>query len=189
MARTVGMSFDFPDFDGLADKFRELPKSLASAAIGAGVKRAMKPAEQALKQTVSVGPTGNLKRGIATKAKRYAKTGAAVAVVGFRKPNSKGPPKEGTKRRNKAQDKTQHQFLVEYGSKQRFTKRSWAEFFKGKSRANRGRMPAKAPIQMAWRAAEAQVKGLLTSEMKEAYERALKQLPKFMAARARKGRS
>lgn len=179
MARPVGMSFEFPDFDGLADKFRELPKSLASAAIGAGVKRAMKPAEQALKQTVPVGPTGNLRRGIATKAKRYAKTGAAVAVVGFRKPNSKGPPKEGVKRRNKAQDKTQHQFLVEYGSKQRFTKNG----------ANRGRMPAKAPVQMAWRAAESQVKGLLTVEMKEAYERALKQLPKFMAARARKGRS
>jgi len=179
MSRPVGMSFDFPDFNGLADKFRELPKSLASAAIGAGVKRAMKPAEQALKQAVPVGPTGNLKRGVATKAKRYPKTGAAVAIVGFRKAGSKGPPKEGTKRRNKASDKTQHQFLVEYGSKQRRTK----------SGANRGRMPAKAPIQMAWRAAEAQVKGLLTSEMKEAYERALKQLPTFMAARARKGRS
>lgn len=180
MARPVGMSFDFPDFGGLADKFRELPKSLASAAIGAGVKRAMKPAEQALKQAVPVGPTGNLRRGVATKAKRYPKTGAAVAIVGFRK-----PPKGGdetaptTKRRNKANNKTYHQFMVEYGTKQRRTK----------SGANRGRMPAKAPIQMAWRAAEAQVKGLLAAEMKEAYERALKQLPKFMAARARKGRS
>lgn len=179
MARPVGMSFEFPDIDGLADKFRELPKSLASAAIGAGVKRAMKPAEQALKQTVPVGPTGNLRRGIATKAKRYPKTGAAVAVVGFRKPNSKGPPKEGTKRRNKASDKTQHQFLVEYGSKPRVTKGG----------ASRGTMPARAPVQMAWRAAESQVKGLLAQEMKEAYERALKQLPRFMAARAKKGRA
>jgi len=179
MARPVGMSFEFPDFDGLADKFRELPKSLAAASIGAGVKRAMKPAEQALKQIAPVGPTGNLRRGVATKAKRYPKTGAAVAVVGFRKPNSKGPPKEGTKRRNKASDKTQHQFLVEYGSKQRFTK----------SGANRGRMPARAPVRMAWRAAESQVKGLLTQEMKTAYENAIKQLPRYMAARAKKGRS
>lgn len=178
MARPVGMSFDFPDFEGLADKFRQLPKSLASAAIGAGVKRAMKPAEAALKRMVPVGPTGNLRRGVATKAKRYAKTGAAVAIVGFRKPNSKGPPKEGTKRRNKAQDKTQHQFLVEYGSKQRFTKYG----------ASRGSMPARAPVQMAWRAAESQVAALLTQEMKQAYENALKQLPRFMAARARKGR-
>lgn len=178
MARPVGMTFEFPDISGLADKFRELPKSLASAAIGAGVKRAMKPAEQALKQTVPVGPTGNLRRGIATKAKRYPQTGAAVAAVGFRKPNSKGPPKEGVKRRNKASDKTQHQFLVEYGSKPRVTK----------SGASRGTMPAKGPVQMAWRAAESQVKGLLGSEMKEAYERALRQLPRFMAARAKKGR-
>lgn len=179
MARPVGMTFDFPDFDGLAEKFRQLPKSLASAAIGAGVKRAVKPAEQALKQITPVGPTGNLRRGIATKAKRYPKTGAAVAVVGFRKAGSKGPPKEGTKRRNKASDKTQHQFLVEYGSKQRFTKNG----------ANRGRMPANPVVQQAWRASESQVAGLLASEMKTAYENALKQLPRYMAARARKGRS
>lgn len=173
------MTFEFPDLPGLAEQFRQLPKSLAATAIGAGVKRAMKPAEQVLKQITPVGPTGNLKRGVATKAKRYAKSGAAVAVVGFRKAGSKGPPKEGVKRRNKASDKTQHQFLVEYGSKQRFTK----------SGANRGRMPALAPIRMAWQAAEAQVKGLLTQEMKTAYENALKQLPRYMAARARKGRA
>jgi hypothetical protein len=179
MARPVGMSFEFPDIDGLAAKFRELPKSLASAAIGAGVKRAMKPAQERLKATTPVGPTGNLRRGVATKAKRYPQTGAAVAIVGYRKAGSKGPPKEGVKRRNKAADKTKHQFLVEYGSKQRFTK----------SGANRGRMPAKAPVQMAWRAAESQVAGLLTQEMKTAYENALKQLPKFLAARAKKGRA
>lgn len=179
MARPVGMTFEFPDLPGLAEQFRQLPKSLASAAIGAGVKRAMKPAQDALKQITPVGPTGNLKRGVATKAKRYPKTGAAVAVVGYRKAGSKGPPKESVKRRNKAADKTQHQFLVEYGSKQRFTKKG----------ASRGRMPAKAPVQMAWRAAESQVKGMLASEMKTAYENALKQLPRYMAARAKKGRS
>ena len=70
MARPVGMSFEFPDLDGLAEKFRKLPKSLSSAAIGAGVKRAMKPAERELKTTTPVGPTGNLRRGIATKAVR-----------------------------------------------------------------------------------------------------------------------
>lgn len=179
MARPVGMTFDFPDFDGLADKFRELPKSLAAAAIGAGVKRAMKPAQEALKRTTPVGPTGNLRRGIATKAKRYPQSGAAVAVVGYRKPNSAKPPREGVKRRNKSADKTQHQFLVEYGSRMRRTK----------SDASRGAMPARAPVQMAWRAAESQVAGLLTQEMKNGYEKALKQLPRFMAARARKGRS
>lgn len=178
MARP-GMTFEFPDLPGLADQFRQLPKSLASAAIGAAVKRAMKPAQETLKRTVPVGPTGNLKRGIATKAKRYPKTGAAVAIVGFRKPGSKKPPKEGVKRRNRAADKTQHQFLVEYGSKQRFTKTG----------ANRGAMPALRPIEQASRAAKSQVEGLLETEMKAAYEKALKQLPRYMAARAKKGRS
>ena len=179
MARPVGMTFEFPDLPGLAEQFRKLPKSLASASIGAGVKRAMKPAQAALKRITPVGPTGNLKRGVTTKAKRYPKSGAAVAIVGYRKAGTSKPPKEGTKRRNKGNDKTYHQFLVEYGSKQRFTKKG----------ANRGRMPAKAPVKMAWRAAESQVKGLLAQEMKTAYEKALKQLPLYMAARAKKGKA
>lgn len=178
MARP-GMTFEFPDLPGLADQFRQLPKSLAAASIGAGVKRAMKPAQEELKRQTPVGPTGNLKRGVATKAKRYPKTGVAVAIVGYRKPNSSKPPKSGTKRRNKAQDKTQHQFLVEYGSNQRFTKNG----------ISRGRMPARRPVQQATRAAMSQVQGLLESEMKAAYEKALKQLSRFMAARASKGRS
>lgn len=178
MARP-GMVFEFPDVEGLADKFRKLPKSLAATAIGAGVKRAMKPAVDELKHTTPVGPTGNLKRSIATKAKRYPKTGSAVAVAGYRKPGSSKPPKSGTKRRNRANDKSQHQFLVEYGTKQRFTKQG----------ANRGRMPALSPVRHAWAAAESQVKGLLEKEMKAAYENALKQLPRYMAARAAKGRA
>jgi hypothetical protein len=173
------MTLEFPDLPGLAEQFRQLPKSLASAAIGAGVKRALKPAQDELKRQTPVGPTGNLKRGIATKAKRYPKTGSAVAIVGYRKAGSGKPPKEGTKRRNKASDKTQHQFLVEYGSKPRVTK----------SGANRGRMPAMHPIEQASRASESQVKALLESEMKLAYEKALKQLPRYMAARAKKGRA
>jgi hypothetical protein len=173
------MTLEFPDLPGLAEQFRQLPKSLASAAIGAAVKRALKPAEEELKRQTPVGPTGNLKRGIATKAKRYPKTGSAVAIVGFRKSGTGRPPKEGTKRRNKASDKTQHQFLVEYGSKPRVTKGG----------ANRGRMPAMHPIEQASRASESQVKALLESEMKLAYEKALKQLPRYMAARAKKGRA
>ena len=178
MARPA-VTLEFPDLPGLAEQFRQLPKSLASAAIGAAVKRAMKPAEEELKRQTPVGPTGNLKRGIATKAKRYPKTGSAVAIVGYRKSGTGKPPKEGTKRRNKASDKTQHQFLVEYGSKPRVTKGG----------ANRGRMPAMHPIEQASRAAESQVKALLESEMKLAYEKALKQLPRYMAARAKKGRA
>lgn len=178
MARP-GVTLEFPDLPGLAEQFRQLPKSLAAAAIGAGVKRALKPAEEELKRQTPVGPTGNLKRGIVTKAKRYPKTGSAVAIVGFRKSGTGKPPKKGTKRRNKASDKTQHQFLVEYGSKPRMTK----------SGANRGRMPAMHPIEQASRASASQVKALLESEMKLAYEKALKQLPRYMAARAKKGRA
>jgi hypothetical protein len=45
-----------------------------------------------------------------------------------------------------------------------------------------------APIEKASKATESQVKGNLEKEMMKAYENALKQLPKFLAARAAKGR-
>ena len=138
-----------------------------------------------LKEITPVGPTGNLRRGVSTKSKRYTKTGTAVAIVGYRKPGTTKPPKSGTKRRNKANDKTQHQFLVEYGTKERFTKGGVLS----KRKARRGRMPAMHPVEQASRASESQVKGLLESEMKSAYEKALKQLSRYMAARAKKGRS
>lgn len=178
MVRPV-ISLEFPDLPGLADKFRALPASLASAAIGTAVKKALQPAQDKLKQTTPVGPTGNLKRGIATKAKRYPKTKTAVAIVGYRKPNSSKPPKAGTKRRNRPADKTQHQLLVEYGSKPRFTKAG----------AYRGLMPAMAPIGKASKATESQVKANLEKEILKAYENAMRQLPKFLAARAARGRA
>ena len=57
MARPA-ISFEFPDIPGLADKFRALPASLASAALGTAVKKALQPAQEKLKQITPVGPTG-----------------------------------------------------------------------------------------------------------------------------------
>ena len=76
-------------------------RAMSCAAIGAGVKRAMKPAEEELKRQTPIGPTGNLRRGIATKAKRYPKTGSAVAIVGYRKaPKGGTESPKSSKRRN-----------------------------------------------------------------------------------------
>lgn len=173
------VTLEFPDLPALAGQFRKLPGSLAAAAIGTAVKKALQPANDKLKTITPVGRTGNLKRSIAIKAKRYPKTKSAVAIVGFRKPNSSKPPKSATRRRNRPADKSQHQFLVEYGSKPRFNK----------SGASRGRMPVIGPIAQASAATMSAVKGNLEREMTKAYENAVKQLPKFMAARAAKGRS
>ena len=172
------VTLTFPDINGLAGEFRKLPKSLAATTIGAAVKRAIKPAEDKLKQLTPVGPTGNLKRGIATKAKRYPKTGTAAAIVGYRKPGSSKPPKEGSKRRNKANDKTRHQFLVEYGTGRRVTKAG----------GNRGVMPALRPIERASQAVLSQVQANLQREMQVGLQKAIRQMPKYLAARAAKGR-
>ncbi len=171
------VTLEFPDLPKLAEQFRKLPKSLASAAIGAGIKRAMQPAQQALKRTTPVGPTGNLLRGIATKAKRYTKTGVAVVVVGYRKPGA--APAKQTKRRNRRNNQTFHQFLVEFGTKERRTA----------SGASRGAAVPKRPIKRASDEAAPKVQANMVKEMTLAYENALKQLPRYMAARAAKGRS
>jgi len=172
------VTLTFPDINGLAGEFRKLPKSLAATTIGAAVKRAIKPAEDKLKQLTPVGPTGNLKRGIATKAKRYPKTGTAVALVGYRKAGSGKKKQSGTKRRNKASDKTYHQFLVEYGTAKRETK----------SGANRGVMPAIRPIERASQAVLSQVQAKPQREMQVGLQKAIRQMPKYLAARAAKGR-
>lgn len=174
------VTLTFPDINGLAGEFRRLPKSLAATTIGAAVKRALKPAEDKLKQLTPVGPTGNLKRGVATKTKRYTKTGTAVALVGYRKPPKGGsePPKTGRKRRNKANNKTQHQFMVEYGTGRRVTKAG----------GNRGVMPALRPIERASQAVLSQVQANLQREMQVGLQNAIKQMPKYLAARAAKGR-
>lgn len=173
------VTLEFPDLPALAGQFRKLPGSLAAAAIGTALKKALQPANDKLKTITPVGRTGNLKRSIAIKPKRYPKTKSAVAIVGFRRPNSSKPPKSPTKRRNRPADKSQHQLLVEYGSRPRFNK----------SGASRGRMPVIGPIAQASAATMSAVKGNLEREMTKAYENAVKQLPKFMAARAAKGRS
>jgi hypothetical protein len=49
-------------------------------------------------------------------------------------------------------------------------------------------MPVMQPIQKASKATEGQVKAILEKELLKAYENALKQLPRFLAARAAKGR-
>jgi hypothetical protein len=155
------IELDVPDVDGLRAAFAALPKNLAARTQGAALGRAIKPAVAALKRTTPVGPTGNLRRAVTTKTKRYPKTGVGVAMVGYIKPGSKKAPARG-----KRADLSYHQFIVEYGTKQRFTSKG----------ANRGVSPARMPVRMAWQSVEGVVAANLEGELKAGLEGAIKQL-------------
>lgn len=158
------ITLDLVDFEELRDAFNVLPKNLAARTMGAAAKRALQPALGALRNTTPKGPTGNLRRSIATASRRYIKTGTGAAVVGYRKPDSGSKPPEGSRR--KANDKSRHQFIVEYGTAVRRTKKG----------ANRGRSPARQPVIRAWRAVEGQVAANLLREMRAGIDLAMKQL-------------
>jgi len=160
MARPL-IRLELPDVEELRTGFASLPKNLAARTQAAAVGRAIKPAVAALKRTTPVGPTGNLRRAVALKTKRYPKTGTGAAMVGYIKPGSGKIPKRG-----KRKDLSYHQFLVEYGTKPRVAKKA----------ANRGSSTARKPVQMAWRATEATLAANLESELRKGLEGAIKQL-------------
>jgi hypothetical protein len=152
---------EIPDMADLRQGFADLPKNLSARTQGAAIGRAIKPAVAKLKETTPKGPTGNLRRAVVLKTKRYPKSGVGVAMVGYQRPDSvKKIPK------GKRKDLSYHQFLVEYGTKPRVTK----------SGQNRGRSTARRPVQMAWASVKATVQANLESELRVGLEGALKQL-------------
>lgn len=161
---------EMPDIAELRQGFADLPKNLAARTQGAALGRAIKPAVAALKAQTPVGPTGNLRRAVVLKTKRYPKRGVGAAMVGYIKPGSGKVPSG----RGKRKDLSYHQFLVEYGTKPRATKKG----------ANRGRSTARQPVQMAWKAAEGAIKANLETELRVGLEKAIKQLKNPKARKA-----
>ena len=164
------VQLEIPDMRDLVEGFAALPRNLAARTQGAALGRAIKPAVATLKRTTPVGPTGNLRRAVTSKTKRYPKKGIGVAMVGYIKPGSGKIPSG----RGKRKDLSYHQFLVEYGTKPRMTK----------SGANRGSSTARMPVQMAWRSAEGIVKANLESELRVGLDGAIKQLRNPKARKA-----
>jgi hypothetical protein len=116
----------FPELAQLKAAFRSLPNNLSSKYIGSALRRTLAPAEAKLKANVGkLGRvTGNLKRAIATKVKRYPKTGSAVALVGFIAAGSgkSAAFNNGTVRTGK--DRAFHAGFLEFGTKERKIKSS-----------------------------------------------------------------
>ena len=105
----------FPDMDELRAELKKLPNNLAAKGLGAALRKAIQPGLTALRRNTPKGPTGNLRKSIKTKVKTYPRTGAAVGIVGY----SWGGDSKGY-----------HQGFLEFGTKERKTKKRFASSWK-----------------------------------------------------------
>lgn len=124
MAGGIDLSLEFPELNALKEAFRTLPKNIAAKHMAAALGRAMEPAFTALKNLTPRGATGNLKRSIRKKTKRYVASGSGVALVGY----TAAPRKKAADL--KSNEKGQHQGFLEFGTKARRTKKNIASSFK-----------------------------------------------------------
>lgn len=108
---SLGLSLQYPDLEDLRQEFRRLPKTLAARYMEKGMKKAIEPGLKKLRQITPRGPTGNLKKSVRKKTKKYVKDGTAVGLVGY----TVGKGAKGY-----------HQGFLEFGTKDRKTKGRFA---------------------------------------------------------------
>jgi HK97 gp10 family phage protein len=172
MAEQVGIviTTGIPGLESIRNAFMALPKNLAAKHMAAGLRRAAEKGGtlQALKSATPRGPTGNLRRSIAIKSKRYPRTGVGVVVLGFRSGRRMNEPYDNKKL-------GYHQGLVEFGTKER-TRRT-----QGGVRVSTGKMPVggaygRPPVRSAWEQTREKVESLMVQEMTAAFNAAAREL-------------
>lgn len=134
MAAGIEVNIEFPELEQVKAAFKTLPRNIAAKHMGAALGKAIDPGFKLLKSLTPRGPTGNLRRAIRKKTKRYtggptsknqAKSpGAAVALVGYVAP----PRKKAAE--TAANEKGYHGGFLEFGTKERKTKGYIASSFR-----------------------------------------------------------
>jgi len=123
MAGGIEITVEFPELAEIRKAFLTLPKNLSAKYMAAALGKAIDPGFKILKTLTPKGATGNLRRAIRKKTKRYARTGSGVALAGFT-----APPRR--KADLKSNEKGQHQGFLEFGTKRRKTKGRIASSFR-----------------------------------------------------------
>lgn len=100
---------EMPGLEDLRQEFRKLPNNVAARYLESALKRAVQPLKSAIVKNTPRGPTGNLRKSIGIKARKFPKKGTAYVLVGYQ--NSGGEKGRGY-----------HQGLLEFGTKDRRTK-------------------------------------------------------------------
>lgn len=134
MADGVDVTVAFPELEQIKAAFKTLPRNIAAKYMGAALNQAIEPGLKLLKTLTPRGPTGNLRKAIRKKVKRYtgsptsrnpAKSpGAAVALAGYVAPPRKKSAELGSN------EKGYHGGFLEFGTKERKTKGYIASSFK-----------------------------------------------------------
>lgn len=107
-----------PPIGELANRLKTFGPAISAKYLGSALRKASAPAEKALRSNVAERGrvTGNLRRAIRVKVKRYTRTGNAVALIGFEAVPGRLVPKNGD-------DKSAfHAGLIEFGTSERKTK-------------------------------------------------------------------
>lgn len=119
MAGGVEVKIEIPQLDELRAAFRSLPKNIAAKHMGAALRKAVQPGFSALKAKSPKGPTGNLKRAVSIKVKKYTRDGSAVALAGYVAAGSGKAKSAGGGKVRAGKDRAFHQGFVEFGTKSR----------------------------------------------------------------------
>ena len=172
MAEQVGIRItaDIPGLQEIRKDLLGLGKTLSAKYMASALKKAAEKGGtlEALKAATPRGPTGNLRRSIAVKSKRYPRTGVGIAILGFR----------SGRKMNESYDKEKlgyHQGLVEFGTKERERRTQ------GGTRASTGKMPVggsygRPPVRSAWEQTRERVESMMVEEMRLALDAAAKEL-------------
>lgn len=105
------LSMQYPDLQELRQEFRKLPKNLAARYMEPAMRKAIEPGLRELRKATPRGPSGNLRKSIRKKSKKYPKDGTAIGLVGY----TVGRGAKGY-----------HQGWLEFGTKDRQTKGRYA---------------------------------------------------------------
>lgn len=166
----IRITANIPGLDAIRESFLQFGKAGAAKYIASALKKAAEKGGtlQALKASTPKGPTGNLRRSIAVKTKRYNRSGVGIAIVGYKSGRRVNEPFDATKQ-------GYHQGLVEFGTKPRFRRTK-----DGRS-VSTGKMPkggrlGRPPIRTAWEQTRARVESLMVAEMQAALEAAGREL-------------
>jgi len=124
MSQGVEVKVEFPQMEQIQKAFAALRGNIAAKYMAAALGKTVDPALKALRSNTPKGPTGNLRRAIRKKTKRYVKDGAGIAMAGY----TAAPKKRGDGL--KGSQKGHHQGWLEFGTKQRFTKGPIASRYK-----------------------------------------------------------
>lgn len=138
----IKLDINTQELRDLRDRLKSFfPNKQASQILGAVIRTAIRPTVNRLRARTPVGPTGNLKRAVASKVVTYKADGVAVGLVGYTRAGKQtfGSAAGGTVRAGK--DRAFHQWWLEYGTKNR-------KNFAPKARSYARRSPTKPFVRV-----------------------------------------